>query len=91
MVHREALKKVTGGKTVKVEAEIREGVLEWVLISGDFFAYPASLIEDLESELRGKEAQVETIKKVLKEFRVKGSLVGISFEDLEQLLIQVIS
>ncbi|RLG45143.1 MAG: hypothetical protein DRN92_07075 [Thermoproteota archaeon] len=91
MIHREALTKIPGGKTVKVELKIREGIIERAIISGDFFAYPSSIIEDIESELEGKRAEFEAIKKVLEKFREKGKLVGIPFNDLERLFEQVIT
>jgi len=91
MFHREALKKVPGGKTIKIEVEIVNKVIERVMISGDFFAYPPSLIEDIESELEGKKAEFKTIERILDMFRCKGKLVGVSFNDLEQLFREIIS
>jgi len=90
MVHREALRKVPGGKTVKVEASINEGRIEKVMISGDFFAYPPSIIEELELELAGKPAEIDAVRRILDEFKGKGILVGISFEDIEQLFAQIL-
>ncbi len=91
MVHREALKKVPGGKTIKIEVEIVNNVFKRVMISGDFFAYPPSMIEDIESELKGKGAKLKTIKRVLDKFKDKGELIGFSFKDLEELFQKVIS
>ena len=90
MAHKEALKKIPGGKTVKIELKIKDGIIEDVIISGDFFAYPLSLIEDIESELKGERAEFENIKEVLEKFREKGKLIGISFNDLERLFEQII-
>lgn len=83
---REALKKVPGGKTVKVEVVVEGGVLRDVLISGDFFAYPPEAIEEMESSLRGVRADPEAVERVVMSFRGKLQLVGISLEDIVELL-----
>jgi len=82
---KEALKKVVGGKTVKIELIVDDNTIKEVIISGDFFAFPIEKFEELERNLKGKEAKIAEIKKVLDNFKQDLTLVGISWSDLEQL------
>lgn len=79
-----------GGKTVKIEAWISENKLEKVMFSGDFFAYPAEALEELEQMLAGSPLNVEEIKSVFKQYKGKVSLVGASLNVLEKELLRLL-
>ncbi len=81
-----ALRKVRGGKTVKVEVRVEEGVIREVVISGDFFAYPPEAIEELERALVG--ASVEEAASVVRSFKGRVQVVGASLKDFEELLVE---
>ncbi len=76
-----------GGKTVKIEAWISENKLEKVMFSGDFFAYPAEALEELEQRLAGSPLNVEKIRSAFKQYKGKVSLVGTSLNVLEEELL----
>lgn len=39
--------KTPGGKLVRVDFEVRDGVLQDVVVSGDFFLYPEDVLSDI--------------------------------------------
>jgi len=82
---KEALKKVTGGKTVKIELTTDNETIKEVIISGDFFAFPIEKFEELERSLEGVKARIDEVKMVLNNFKQDLTLVGISWTDLEEL------
>ena len=85
-----ALRKVPGGKTVKVEVWTKEGRIDKVLISGDFFAYPPEALEELEGALAGVEASPEAVRRVVETFKGKLRVVGASLDDIAELVIQAL-
>jgi lipoate---protein ligase len=48
--------KVPGGKLLRVELELSDGIAQRVLIKGDFFAHPEEAFESAEAELSGSPA-----------------------------------
>ena len=82
-----ASRKVIGGKMVKVEVELVGRRVRRVTISGDFFAYPAEVIEEMEREMTG--ADVGELPSVVDRYRGRVELVGITLEDLRELLRQL--
>ncbi len=90
-VHRNwvtGVKRIQGGKTVKVDIRVYNGVIEDIVISGDFFAYPEEAIDQLEEELKGK--KIEDVDKVLNKYRDHIELVGLTFHDLASLIRELI-
>jgi len=85
-----ALKKVPGGKTIKVEIWTKEGRIDKVLISGDFFAYPPEALEELEGALVGVEASPDAVRRVVKAFKGKLKVVGASLDDIAELVVQAL-
>jgi lipoate-protein ligase A len=43
--------KTPGGKLVRVDFEVRDGVLQDVVVSGDFFLYPEEVLTDITGSL----------------------------------------
>jgi len=54
------------GGLIRATAEVREGVIESVSLSGDFFFYPAERLEDLERAMVG--VQLEEVEEVVARF-----------------------
>lgn len=79
------LKKVSNGKTIKVDLVIDNGdLIENVVISGDFFLHPEEYIHLIEESIRGRSLK-DAINK-LNEFRGKVELLGATFDDIADLL-----
>lgn len=82
--------KVKGGKLIKVELRKKDGKIDFIKITGDFFMHPEELIEDLERTLIGcslNEAEIaETIKNFIKKHEV--SLLGAAPEDFAKCIIK---
>ena len=72
----------SSGKTLIVYARITGNVLEDVVFSGDFFAYPEDSIMVLEEKLRGLSLgeALKTIDEVLRDT----VLLGVSIDDLKE-------
>ncbi len=69
---------------IRIHTKIFEGVVEQILITGDFFAYPQSAIQELEANL--KWISIEDVYHVVTEFRDKMTIHGISIYELANLI-----
>ncbi len=63
--------KVEGGKMIKVQLTERDGRIEEIKITGDFFLHPEELIEDLEEMLVDQPLEesilADSIRKLMEE------------------------
>ncbi len=82
LAERRVILRSSNGKTLIVHARVMGNVLDEVVFSGDFFAYPEDSIVVLEEKLKGLglEEALETIDKVLGDTM----LLGISIDDLKE-------
>lgn len=81
-----AVRKVTGGKLLKVRINEEDGIIKEARISGDFFVHPEEALEDLERFLTG--VRLERIRGALKEF-AKGKefrIIGFDLEDIADII-----
>jgi len=78
--------KPEGGKLVRMDYEINNGILKTIAITGDFFIYPEAAIKEIESILKGKPVKdIESIfKKYLKE--TKTTIIGFCAKDIGERL-----
>lgn len=79
MVRCSSIKRLSGGKTVKVDLEVVDEEIKEVVISGDFFLYPEEYIHTIESELRGR--RISEVAKILSTFKDRVEIVGASIEE----------
>lgn len=86
MVTCSLVKRLSGGKTIKVDLEVTDEVIKDVVISGDFFLYPEEHIHVIESELRGK--KVSEVSKILSKFRDSVVIVSASIEEFAEAIIE---
>lgn len=69
------------GKTLVIDLLVdAEGVIRKCFISGDFFAYPETLINDIEKKLPGH--RLSDALTIIKKLVENSSLLGITIEDL---------
>ncbi len=80
------IKKVEGGKLLKIFLDIKNDKIQKVRITGDFFAHPEESIEILERKLEGKSC--EDIRDLIKEFidENKVKLYGIDAKSIEETI-----
>lgn len=90
-MHLELDKKVLGGKYVKVEVEIENGIVDDIIISGDFFAFPIEEFENFLNNIRGIKFSQEQIDDIFKKFTDKIIFSGITFDDLREMFAQLLS
>ncbi|RLE64655.1 MAG: hypothetical protein DRJ38_05095 [Thermoprotei archaeon] len=89
MVERmEIVKRIPGGKTLKVEVELEKGIIKKVVFSGDFFAYPPEVFEELEESLRY--TRIEEIEEKIRKYHGKIALLGLSLEDIISTLKELL-
>ncbi len=77
-MERVGVKKVSGGKLLKVRVIEEGGVIKEVRISGDFFVHPEEALDEIEGCLRG--VNLNVMREVLREFAKKRSVRTIGFE-----------
>ncbi len=82
------IKRVRGGKTLKIDLRICGDEVREIVISGDFFAHPEEMVDKLEDSLRG--SKIRDINDILESYRGKILFTGISFDDLVELINRII-
>ena len=84
--------KVTGGKLIRVQCTVDRGVVENVVITGDFFLHPEDGIEELEKELVMLRARPEIISSHVLSFLGNGYvLVGAAPEDFAKAVVEAVA
>ncbi len=78
--------KVKGGKLIKCTVKLKEGRIEEIKISGDFFMHPEEKIEEIEKALKGMEFKKEGIEGKLNEILKDVELIGIDKEDFLEVI-----
>ena len=80
--------KVAGGKLVRVQLVKKEGRIEKLKITGDFFLHPEELIEDLEKALVGQALNLSDLDGFIGAFieRRGATLLGASPEDFAKCI-----
>jgi len=81
--------KVEGGKLIKVQLLERDGKIQEIKITGDFFLHPEDLIEDLEKALIGKPLKEQDLAESIKSLMQKreATLLGASPEDFAKCIL----
>jgi len=69
---------------IKVELKVDKGIVKDAIISGDFFAYPSEMIEEIETKILGH--KIDEILEIVERYRNRVKLVGVKFDDLKELL-----
>jgi lipoate-protein ligase A len=81
--------KVEGGKLIKVQLREKEGKIQEIKITGDFFLHPEELIEKLEKALIGKPLKerdlTESIRSLIQE--EEATLLGATPEDFAKCIL----
>ncbi|RLG79505.1 MAG: hypothetical protein DRO13_05900 [Thermoprotei archaeon] len=85
---RTGIRRAKRGKTLKIDIKLEGDHVREVVISGDFSAYPEEAIDRLESALRDK--RVAEIPHILRKFREEVELVGITYDDLVELILELV-
>jgi lipoate-protein ligase A len=72
---------------LRIHVKVFEDVLESILITGDFFTYPNTLIYDVEARL--KWVRIDDVVEVLERFgkEVNGAIHGLSFRELGNYIV----
>ena len=80
--------KLPGG-LVRANAVLKDGILDEVHFSGDFFFYPSSALPELEQTLVGTRADIEHLTKTIQSFYKKREIEspGIKAEKLAEVFI----
>lgn len=81
------VKRIRGGKTLKIDLELKGDRIVDIVISGDFFAHPEEAIDELERELKG--SSIDDITFIVNKFRDRIELVGLSIDDILELLLEL--
>ncbi|MEM3484686.1 MAG: lipoate protein ligase C-terminal domain-containing protein [Candidatus Methanomethyliaceae archaeon] len=86
MVERIGIKKVKGGKLIKVRVEEEGGIIKEVKISGDFFVHPEDAIEEIEKALKG--VHLSKVREALRDFAMRKTVrtVGFALDDIADVI-----
>ena len=81
------VKRIPGGKTLQIDIDCDDRI-NYVLISGDFFAYPEDFIDKLQENIVGKTVSeaIQLINQMVK--KIKPELLGISIDNIIEILYE---
>jgi len=68
------------GGLIRIKADIQENKINDIMITGDFFIFPDSRIEEIENALKGKELNLDEIRNIIDEI-LKDSQSTLETED----------
>ncbi|RLG83921.1 MAG: hypothetical protein DRO40_03080 [Thermoprotei archaeon] len=88
MVYKSGIKRVKGGKTLKIDLDVESGIIKDIIISGDFFAYPMEAVDELENMLKG--ASVSNAIEIINCFRDRIVFIGLTIDDIIDLLRKIL-
>ncbi len=92
MIVKERSIKEAGGKLVSIRVVVnKDGVIREFSITGDFFAFPPEVIDELCSSVVGLNVLKEDVVRVIEETLTRVVLVGVSKESLLELINSVIN
>ena len=77
---------IKGGKLIKCSIKLKEGKIEKIEFTGDFFMHPEEKIEELEEKLKGVEFNQEKIRKVIFDFFEEVEIIGVTKEDFLEVI-----
>jgi len=78
------IRKIPGGKMLKVVVRVENGKITYVRFHGDYFVYPEEAVEDMEREIYGK--NLEEAKEIIEKYLSSADMVGISVKDFCEAL-----
>ncbi|MDZ7611197.1 MAG: lipoate protein ligase C-terminal domain-containing protein [Candidatus Moranbacteria bacterium] len=83
---KKTIHKVSGGKLLRIKAEINNSVIREIKITGDFFIHPENDLMKIEEILQGK--QIDQAKQAVDEFTEKNQtqIIGFTSADLQEAL-----
>ncbi|HIE33664.1 MAG TPA: lipoate--protein ligase family protein [Candidatus Altiarchaeales archaeon] len=70
----------SSGGLIRIRADIQENKINDIMITGDFFIFPDSRIEEIENALEGKELNLDEIRNTIDEI-LKDSQSTLETED----------
>jgi len=89
---REGLVKAAKG-LIRAEVKVKEGTIESIRLSGDFFLYPPESLWDLERTLIGVKVDASELKEVIRRFfeknNIKAPFIGV--EDFVKAILRGVS
>ncbi|MEM0380655.1 MAG: lipoate protein ligase C-terminal domain-containing protein [Desulfurococcaceae archaeon] len=82
------VKRIPIGKTIELYLKICRDKLEDIVISGDFFAHPEEIIDELERELRNIE--LNEVNNILEKYRDKIKFAGFDYNVFKEFINEVL-
>ncbi|MCD6464149.1 hypothetical protein J7L02_01340 [Candidatus Woesearchaeota archaeon] len=80
-------------KLLRITAEIHKDknqpLIQDVRITGDFFAHPETVIEELEARLKGIALQEQALRVVINNCLKNATIIGFSSQDLLDCLLKL--
>ena len=83
--------KVRGGKLIKCRMKVKNGRIEEIKFSGDFFMYPEEKLEELEEMLINIELKKEKIRPIIHHFSENVEMVGADADDIVKVIMKTIT
>jgi hypothetical protein len=82
--------KVPGGKLLRATSTIKDGRIEEVRITGDFFMHPEEAIDELERRLRGVQLDEVAIRRAVEAFfmSVAPTVLGAAPQDFAEVVLR---
>ncbi len=83
--------KIPGGKLVTLDVEFDHHKIKKIKITGDFFLHPEDTIEKIENYLTGARTNevASRITEILKQNQAQ--FIGVKADDIERMVVKVVS
>jgi len=85
---KQLLRKIPGGKLLRISCVVDDAVIRQISIRGDFFMYPEEAVYDIESSLTGLPLDTEILRKRIDETAAEKNIeiTGFSAQDLAETI-----
>jgi lipoate---protein ligase len=81
--------KVPGGKLLRIDADIEQGIIRDIKITGDFFMHPEDTLGSVEEIIIGKSLDGTVLKKALAKSLEGVTMVGLTTDDIVIALVKL--
>jgi hypothetical protein len=86
----EFVKRIEGGKTIRVCMDYEDNKIKNIFFSGDFFLYPEEMLNDLNNKINGKELN-EQLKNEIVSYLKPYTIIGAKPSDFYDVIVEAIN
>jgi len=86
----EYVKRIEGGKTIRVCMDYEDNIIKNIFFSGDFFLYPEEMLNNLNNKINGKYLN-EQLKNEIIRYLEPYTIIGAKPSDFYDVIVEAIN